>query len=463
MTSTIGVGVERLRAAMVGPVLVPGGEGYDEARSLWNGNIDRRPVVVARCTSAADVAAALASAQDLGLEVGVRGGAHSYGGAAAPEGGLMVDLSPLNGVTVDAAGRRARCGGGATLADLDAATQAHGLAVTGGMISHTGVGGLTLGGGLGWLSRRCGLSVDSLESAEVVLADGRVVRASASEHPDLFWALRGGGGNFGVVTEFEFRLHEVGPIVHLGLFFFELDRSVAALRLGRDVLGALGRDAGGMLVALNAPPAPFVPAEHHFAPGVAVLIVGLASADEHARLVAPVRDAGPLFELVTPIPYTELQRMLDDAAPWGIHGYGKALELEELSDDAISVLAEWLPAKSSPMSLLPIFPLGGAYADVDDADTAYGGSRSARFMVNMDAVAPDAEALVADRQWVRGLWEALRPFAAGPGSYVNFMSEYEEDRVRASYGQAKYDRLARIKAEYDPGNVFHLNANIKPA
>jgi hypothetical protein len=267
-----------------------------------------------------------------------------------------------------------------------------------------------------------------------------------------------------VVTEFEFRLHEVGPIVHLGLFFYELDRSAAALTLGRDVVGGLPREAGSLIAALNAPPAPFVPVEHHHAPGVALLVVGFGSAQDHARMVDPIRDAlAPLFELVTPLPYVELQKMLDDAAPWGIRNYTKALMLDELSDDAIGVVAERLPGKTSPMSILPIFPLGGAYADVGDEETAFGGSRSARFVFNMDAVAPDAESLAADRAWVRSLWDALRPFAANSGSYVNFMAEYEEDRVRASYGTAKYERLARIKGEYDPGNVFHLNANIKPA
>jgi len=415
--------VTELRSDMVGAVIVPGDPGYDEARSVWNGDIDRRPAVVARCTSPADVAAALAYARTAGLDVAVRGGAHGYWGAAVPEGGMMIDLSPLDQVVVDAEAKRARCGGGATIADLDAATQEHGLAVTGGTISHTGVGGLTLGGGIGWLTRKFGLSIDNLVSAEVVLADGSRVRASESEHPDLFWALRGGGGNFGVVTEFEFRLHEVGPIVHLGLFFYGLDRSREALRRGRDLITGLPRDVGAMLAALNAPPAPFVPAEHHLAPGVAVLVVGFGSAEEHARLVAPLREATPpLFELVTPMPYVQLQKMLDDGAPWGTRAYTKALMLDDLSDDAIEVLVERLPGKTSPLTILPIFALGGAYAEVGDDETAFGGSRSAGFAFNMDAAAPDAETLAADRAWVRSLWDALRPFARNSGSYVNFMA-----------------------------------------
>jgi len=448
-----------------GVLLRPGDDGYEAARSIWNAGIDRRPALIARCQSPADVASALAYAQQNGLEVGVRGGGHNYGGAAVPEGGLMIDLSGLDQVTVDPATRRARCGGGATQTQLDAAAQEHGLAVTGGTISHTGVGGLTLGGGMGWLTRACGLAIDNLVSAQVVLPDGRCVRAAADEHDDLLWALKGGGGNFGVVTEFEFRLHPVGPIVHLGMLFWELDRAAAGLRLARDVVNRLPRDAGAMIVVMNAPPAPFISEQHHFALGVALLVVGFASADEHAALVAPARESlPPLFEFSTPMPYTALQQMLDESAPYGIvHAYNKSLYLDDLTDEAIDVVVERLPGKTSPMSLLPIFPLGGAFADVDDDATAFGGSRSARFAFNMDAVALDAATMAADRQWVRGLWEALRPFATGSGSYVNFMTDYEEDRVRAAYGPATYDRLAAIKAEYDPGNVLHRNANIKPS
>jgi FAD/FMN-containing dehydrogenase len=460
MTETM---IGTLRTAFHGELMRPGDAGYDAARAVWNGAIDRRPAVIARCHSSSDVSAALAYAQETGLEVGVRGGGHGYGGAAVPEGGLMIDLSALRAVTVDPVARRARCGGGALQADLDAATQAHGLAVTGGTISHTGVGGLTLGGGMGWLTRVCGLSIDNLVAAEVVLADGRCVRACADSHPDLWWAVRGGGGNFGVVTELEFALHPVGPLVHMGLLFWELGRSAAALRVARDVTDGLPRDAGAMIVALNAPPEPFVPEQHRGSPGVALVVVGFSSPEAHAALVAQAREAlEPLFGFSTALPYTALQQMLDESARWGVQAYGKSLYLHELSDDAIDVIAQRLPAKSSPMSLLPIFPLGGAFADVGDADTAFGGSRAARFAVNMDAIAPDAETMAADREWIRSLWEALRPFAANSGSYVNFMAEYEEDRVRAAYGPAKYERLARIKAEYDPGNVFHRNANIRP-
>jgi FAD/FMN-containing dehydrogenase len=377
----------------------------------------------------------------------------------------MIDLSRMRDVRVDPARRRAQVGGGASWADVDGATQAHGLAVTGGVISHTGVGGLTLGGGMGWLARKLGLSCDNLVSAAVVLPDGRCVRASAEEEPDLFWAIRGGGGNFGVVTEFEFVLHEVGPEVHLGLFFWSLDDSVAALTLCRDVIPTLPEETGALIAgALNAPPLPAVPEQHHFALGHALIVVGFGSAEEHARAVAPVREQlPPLFEIVTPLPYTALQQMLDDSAPWGVRGYEKALDLDDLSDDAIAVLTELTPRKASPQSFMPIFHLAGAYARVGDDDTAFGGSRTPHYVVNIAAQSPDPDGLLADRTWVRSVWDALRPLARNEGGYVNFMAEADEDRIRTSYGPDKYERLAGLKARYDPGNVLHRNANIKPA
>jgi FAD/FMN-containing dehydrogenase len=459
----MGSALEEFRAGFDGEALLPGDAAYDEARSVWNGDIDRRPALIARCGAPMQVAEAIALARREGMELSVRGGGHNFAGSAVCDDGLMIDLSPMNDVTVDAGARRARCGGGATWADLDGATQQHGLAVTGGFISHTGVGGLTLGGGMGWLTRKAGLTCDNLISAEVVLADGQVVRASADQHENLFWAIRGGGGNFGVVTEFEFALHEVGPLVQLGLFFWGADQGVEALRVSRDIVAGLPEGVGALIAGLSAPPAPFVPQEHQLAPGFALLIGSFGSPEEHAEIVAPVREAlAPLFELVTPIPYTQLQKMFDEGNAWGTHAYEKALYLDELSDEVIAIFADRLPRKASPLSFVPVFPLDGAYADVGEDDTAFGGSRSARFVFNIAAICPVPELLEADRAWVRGFWEALRPHASGAGSYVNFMTDIEEDRVRAAYGAAKYDRLSRIKADYDPENVFHLNANIKP-
>ncbi len=465
MTSQLDTGIGRFAAEFSGEVFIPGQAEYDIARSLWNGAIDRRPAAVARCSDAAQVAAAIAFARSAGLEISVRGGAHNFAGFAACDGGLMIDLGGMRGVVVDPAAKRVVCGGGATWGDVDAATQEHGLAVPGGFISHTGIGGLSLGGGIGWLTKMAGLSCDNLVAAEVVTADSRVLRASATDNPDLFWALRGGGGNFGVVTSFGFALHEVGPMVNLALFFWGLDRGGEALRFCRDHARTLSADQSTFFaIAMSAPPEPFVPEAHRGATGHAYLVVGLGSAEEHAAAIAPVREGvPPLFELVTPIPYVALQQMFNDGAPWGVLAYEKALYLDDLTDAAIDVIGEHAGRKSSPMSFCPTFPLGGAYRTPQDGDTAFGGSRSAGFMFNISATAPTPELYAADRAWVRSFWEAMRPHASGSGSYVNFMSEQDDDRVRASYGVAKYERLARIKAEYDPDNVFHHNANIRPA
>ena len=434
------------------------------AACVWNGDIDRRPWVIAQATSAADVAAAVRFARQVGRELAVRGGGHNFSGSCIAEDAVMIDLGAMCSVQVDSAAKRAVCGGGTRWSELDAATQEHGLAVPGGFISHTGVAGLTLGGGLGWLSRKAGLSCDNLISVELVTADGTVLRASQDENPELFWAVRGGGGNFGVVTEFEFRLHEVGPTVQLALSFWDLDHGPGAFRAARDQASQLPDDVAVFLAGLNAPPAPFVPEQYQGAPGYAVLLVGLGSLEAHAQEVAALRQAAPpAFVFDTPIPYTHLQKMFDESAPWGIRGYEKAVYLDELTDPAIEVISQHLPNKTSPMSFMPIFVLGGEYARHSDAETAFGGSRQIRYVVNIAAVAPTAELLEADRAWTRAFWSALVPHAGGVGSYVNFMADLEPDRVVASYGQEKYDRLSRVKATYDPDNVFHLNANIRPA
>lgn len=463
MAQALGTSVGAFRAEFTGKVITSEDQEYDKARSVFNGAINRRPAVIARCATPKEVAAAIKFGTDQGLEISVRGGGHNFAGFAVCDGGLMIDLSEMRQVTVDPATRRAVVGGGATWHDVDAVTQAHSLAVTGGFISHTGVGGLTLGGGIGHLTAQAGLSCDNLVSSQVVTADGRILMASENENPDLFWAIRGGGGNFGVVTSFQYRLHQVGPLVNLGLFFWGVDKGVAALRFSRDFLKALPPNASGFIGGLSAPPAPFVPQEHHFVPGFALIVVGYGSPDEHAEVVKPIRDAvAPLFELVTPMPYVQLQQMLDEANPWGLMAYEKALYLDELTDDAIQVFIEYLPKKTSPLSIVPVFYLGGAYARVPEEVTAFGGSRKARYAFAISGQCPDPALYDGERSWVRSFWEALRPYATNAGSYVNFMSEYEEDRVKAAYGSAKYERLARIKAQYDPDNVFHLNANIKP-
>jgi FAD/FMN-containing dehydrogenase len=456
--------VDVLRGAIDGDVSLPGETAYDAAVSIWNGVIERRPAVVVSCVSSADVVAALAFATEEGLEVSVRGGGHNYAGHALCDGGLMVDLTPMKSVVVDAARRRVVCGGGTTWGELDAATQEHGLAVPGGFISTTGVAGLALGGGFGWLGRLAGLTADNLVSAEVVIAEGRVIRATSDENGDLFWALRGGGGNFGVVTSFEFGLTPVGPLVHLGMFMYAPEQGRDLFRFAREYVKQLPDDCGVFLAGLSAPPEPFVPKEHQLAPVYAFVIVGFGNAETHAGLIEPVRKAvPPLIELVTPMPYTALQQMFNESAPWGILAYEKAVYLDELSDDAIEVILEHQPKKAFPLSFLPIFVLGGAYSRVDDDVTGFGGSRKHTYIVNIAAAAPTPEIYETEREWVRTFWSALAPHAPGVGSYVNFMTDPDEDRVRAAYGPHKYERLAQIKAQYDPDNVFHLNANIVPA
>jgi Berberine and berberine like len=314
------------------------------------------------------------------------------------------------------------------------------------------------------LSRKAGLSCDDLIGAEVVTASGDVVRASATEHADLLWALKGGGGNFGVVTSFEFQLHDVGPQVNLAVFFYRPDQGRDALRLGREIMGDLPDDYGAFLAGLNAPPAPFVPEEHQLAPVYAIAIVGFGDPEAHAQTIAPIREAiPPLFEIVTPIPYVNLQQMFNESAPWGIMAYEKAVYVDDLHDDAIDVIVEHQPKKASPLSFLPIFVLGWAYGRVVDDATTFGGRRSTRYVVNISAACPTPDLYEQERACVRDFWSDLVPHSNGVGSYVNFMTEYEEDRVRAAYGAEKYRRLAAIKAIYDPGNVFHLNANIKPS
>jgi FAD/FMN-containing dehydrogenase len=465
MTQAVSGGIGDLRAEMDGPVVEPGDPDFDERRQVFNGEIDRRPSAIARCISAADVVAAVRFAREHRLEVSVRGGAHNTAGTAICDDGLMIDLSLMNTVIVDPDTQRVRVGGGALLGDMDAATQAHGLAVPSGLISHTGIGGLALGGGMGWLTRKYGLSIDNLASAEVVTADGRVLRAAADEHPDLFWAIRGGGGNFGVVTSFEFRLHEAGPLVQFAMFFWGLDQGAEALRLAREVTAAMPPDINAVFGGISAPPAPFVPEQHHFAPGYVLMLTGFGSEEEHAQLVSRIRDRlPPLFDLVTPVPYVQLQQLVDEGFAFGSYAYEKGTYIEDVSDAVIEAVTEHIPRRKSPLSAALIYRLDGAYSRVGDEDTAFSGGRSPRYAVFILAITPDPETLAADRAWVRDLWGALRPYAASGGDgYVNGTAEYGTDRVRGSYGPVKYARLAKIKAEYDPDNLFHNNANIQPA
>ncbi len=464
MAQVNGKVLDALRSNIHGELIEPEHSEYETARRLWNADIDRRPAMIARCESVDDVRTAVLAATEAGLEIAVRGGGHSFPGYSSGDGALVIDLSRMNRVSVDAETGRARVAGGALLADLDAAAQKHSLATPVGMISHTGVGGLTLGGGMGWLSRLAGLSIDNLVSAEIVVADGRVLHVDDQRHPDLFWAIRGGGGNFGVVTEFEFRLQEVGPIVQFGLFFWGLDQGTAALRLMRDLIHDLPISLNAVPVAgLTTPPAPFVPPEHQFETGYALLLTGFGDPVEHEQAVQRVRSTlPPLFDLVTPMPYVALQRLIDEPNGWGSYGYDKGAYLPDLTDEVIDVLTAYVPKKSSPLSLLIFYWLDGAYTHVAEEATAFGGPRTPCYFGNFIGLCPEKEMLPAERQWIRDLADELRPYALGSGTYVNVMPEPDVSDVQDVYG-TKFTRLQTVKAAYDPGNVFHRNANIPPA
>jgi hypothetical protein len=452
-----------LAATITGSIITAQDPDYDRARSVWNAAIDRRPAGVAYCETSADVAAAVTFARRGSLEMSVRSGAHSTAGASVGDAGLVIDLSRMNDVTVDPDSRRAVVGGGALLRDLDAATQQYGLAVPAGEIGHTGVAGLTLGGGMGWLTRQHGLTIDNLLAAEVVLADGRIVRASGDENPDLFWALRGGGGNYGIVTSFEFALHPVGPLVEVGLLFYGAERGSDALRLARETLPGLPADVSFQVIALTAPPLPFVPAEHVGSHVFCLAVIGYGDEPTHRRMVDGLREqVTPLFEMVTAMPYAALQQMFDEANAWGFHAYERSSYVAELSDDAIGVILSGVERMLSPLSVVHVYTLSGAYCTPGEQDTAFSGGRSPRQICFIVGMAADADGFAAERAWVRAFHDALAPSTLGNGTYVNGMAGDDGHRVADSYGE-KYARLSAIKAVYDPENVFHRNVNILPA
>ncbi|MFC6887065.1 MULTISPECIES: FAD-binding oxidoreductase [Actinomadura] len=444
-----------------GPVLRPGDAGYDAARRVWNGRIDRRPGLIARCAGAADVAAAVRFAREGGLELSVRGTGHNVTGRAVTEGGLMIDLSGLAGVRVDPGRRRVQAQAGVTWALLDHETQAFGLATTGGRISTTGVGGLTLGGGYGWLMRQCGLTVDNVLAVDLVTADGRAVTADETGDPDLFWALRGGGGNFGIATGFEFALHEIGPRVLGGAAFYPAAQAAEVLRTYRDLMAGAPDELAAQCNFLLAPPAPFVPAHLHGTPIVAIAVCHTGDAERARHDLARLKGLGePLVDRIKPMRYTTLQRLYDVAGRFGSCVHGRSGHLPLLGDGAIEVLARQAVRLTSPLSIVMISALGGAVARVGEAATAFGHRRVA-FSYSIDSVwtRPDEER--AAIRWADDLWTALLPFSEGV--YVNELGDEGEERVRAAYLPESYARLASIKRRYDPDNVFHLNQNIRPA
>ena len=445
-----------------GELLRPGDREYDEARKVWNGAIDRRPALIARCAAAADVTTALDLARERELQVAVRGGGHSIAGFSVCDDGLVIDLSPLRGIAVDPGARTARAGGGVLWGELDAATQAHGLATVGGIVTHTGVAGLTLGGGIGWLMRRHGATADNLLAADVVTAGGETLHASEHENPDLFWGLRGGGGNFGIVTSFEYRLHTVGPTVLAGPLYYALEDGPAVLRHYRDLVADAPDELTTILNLRMAPPLPFIPAEFHGRPVVTVAVCYAGDLGRGETVLAPLRSFGsPLVDAIGPRPYVELQRMFDPTVPHGWHYHWRSWELPPLTDAAIDTLVDQAARITSPRSYIIVFQLGGAVARVGEDETAYS-QRDAAHNVNINAVWLEGDP-EADRhvRWVHECHAALERHAGGR-AYVNFLADEGADRVRAAYGHAKHDRLVALKRRYDPANVLRGNQNISP-
>ncbi|HEY1300603.1 MAG TPA: FAD-binding oxidoreductase [Stellaceae bacterium] len=459
-TAIPGERLDALKARLRGAVLTADDEGYGEARSVWNAMIDRRPAIVVRCAGAADVMAAVDFARDAGALVSVRGGGHNIAGSAVCDGGVMIDLSPMKSVRIDPFNRTARVEPGVTLGEFDREAQSFGLVTPTGINSTTGIAGLTLGGGFGWISRKFGLTADNLLGADVVTADGRLVRAAAGENPDLFWAVRGGGGNFGVVTSFELRLHALGPQVISGLIVYPLSEAAGMLRRYREIIAAAPDELACWFVLRAAPPLPFLPKEVH-GTGIIAFAACYAGPMEAAETaMRPLRRMGrPIADVIGPHSFAGWQAALDPLLTAGARNYWKSHSFASLGDAAVATLVDYAAKMPSPECELACAQLGGAINRVAADATAYP-HRDIGFVVNIHTrwrdPADDAQCIA----WARSLFAALKPLATG-GVYVNFMPEEEKDRIASAYlGNAQ--RLAAIKAEYDPENLFRVNQNIRP-
>jgi FAD/FMN-containing dehydrogenase len=456
--------IQELRESLRGACFIDGDPGYDEARTIWNGMFDdRRPAVVVQCAGVADVLRAVAFARSEGLEIAVRGGGHSLPGFSSSDGGIVIDLGPMKGVRVDVARRRATAQGGLQWHELDHETQAFGLATTGGLVSTTGVSGFTLGGGIGHLVRAHGLACDRLIGADVVTADGRLVRAGmgSDEEAELLWALKGGGGNFGIVTSMDFQLAAVGPTVYGGAAFFGADQLRDILVCVREMMTDAPEELTLLVNATTAPPAPFLPEAMHGHPGVAVLACWCGPLDEGEAQLAPLRALGPGVDLLGPIPYTALQQLIDPLLTKGARNYMKPGFLDDLSDGAIARIVAAHGTRPAPQCELHVHTMGGAAARVP-ADASAFPHRTAPYVMNFMSrwtdPAQDDECLA----WLRNSYASLEEHMTG-GAYINFLGDEGTDRVQAAYGPGTWERLQAIKAQYDPDNVFHRNQNITPA
>ena len=448
------------QASLRGALLRPGDDGYDVARRVWNGMIDKRPALIARCAGAVDVITAVQFARSHDLQVAVRGGGHNVAGHAVCDDGLVIDLSPMKGIRVDPMARTARAQAGVTWGEFDRETATFGLATTGGLISTTGIAGLTLGGGIGWLMRKYGLACDNLLSVDIITADGQPLTASATENEDLFWGVRGGGGNFGIVTSFEYRLHRVTTVLG-GMVFYPAAQARDVLRFFRAYTAAAPDELTCLAVFLTAPPAPFLPAHLHGAPLVAITVCYTGWMDEGEEVVRPLRVFGPpLVDLIRPMPYTALQSMLDASAPSGLQNYWKSRYLSDLGDETVDTLIAHAGGMTSPLSAVHIHQLGGALSHVGEDKTAVS-YRDAPYAFNIVSAWLDPQGSERHIAWTRAFAAAMAPHSTG-GVYMNFLGDEGEDRIRAAYGAATYDRLVDLKTKYDPTNLFCLNQNIRP-
>ena len=453
--------LSELEASFRGRIVRPADPDYHEHRAVWNGSIDRLPAVIARCTGVADVLAATRFARDAGLAIAVRGGGHSFPGLSVCDGGIVIDLGPMKGIRVDPAARTVRAQAGVLLGELDRETQAFGLAVPAGVVTHTGLAGLTLGGGIGWLMRKYGLTIDQLLSVDLIAADGELVKASETENPDLFWGVRGAGGNFGIVTEFEFRLNPLAPMVLAGPIYWTIEDAPALLRFYRHWIEDAPDELTTIVFLRKAPQLPYVPAELR---GRHVAIVGCCYAgpiEEGDEVVRPLKEFGsPLLDLCMPKPFVVHQAMLDPVLPHGWWYYFRSCDTAELTDDVIDITVEHARQIESPLSVLAIFQLGGAVARVGEDETAFAG-RTKGHSFNIGGITATHTGFAEEREWARGLWSALEPYHTSV--YVNFLMDEGEEQIRYAYGGAKYERLKALKRRYDPDNLFRLNNNIPPA
>ncbi len=452
--------VQELREAVHGEILTPTDSGYTGACRIWNGEYDGcRPALIVRCSGAADVIAAVGFARSNDLTIAVRGGGHSVAGFSTCDDGIVIDLSPMNGVRVDLAAQRVTVGGGAVWSDVDHETQAHGLATTGGLVSTTGVAGFTLGGGIGWTMRKFGLACDNLAAADVVTADGQLVRASETENSDLLWGLRGGGGNFGIVTHFEFDLHPLGPVIYAGPIFYPADASRELLQVFRDWAAGAPDDITGLVNLTTAPPLPVIPDSWHGKKVAAFIAASTGPADEGDALVQAIRSvAEPVADLLGPMPYHALQTLIDPLWPKGIRSYFKATNLARLDDDLIDRLCQIHLSAPGPQCEVHVHQMGGAVGRVADDATAFA-ERSMPYVLNAVTGWQDPEAGDAHRAWARTVISSATAASTGR-AYVNFLAD--PDAARTSYGQGKYARLASLKDRYDPTNVLRRNQNIEP-